>query len=556
MAPFAALMTVQHHLDLHAARYPAAVAALKAQTFVDDTLAGSNSIESAITLRQQMQEVMKKGGFHLTKWSANNGQILSSIPEADRSKSAAYVIAEKDLTLSQDAMQLCLGLRWCPLSDTFQFTGALDLMAPIPQETMRTLSSRGSKVFDPLGFLTPVTLMAKHLMQSTHRLGLRWDDPLPEVVLTPWLLWVQDLKHLATFEIDRRIYISNMKSVTLQGFCDASSIAAAAVIYARSVDHEGRVHVQLVVSKSKLAPLQTVSIPKLELLGALLLALLMDKTARALNIPMSNVLCHTDNCSVLQWLRKSPSSWTSFVGNRTTQILELISAERWVFVNSTENVADIPSRGMRASELVNCHDWVSGPAFLWEDERFWPKSPIPVAELDEVAAERRPEPLLLLPAQNVLPNFHFLLIFDNIKFFNRNLRCLAYCLRILHNARTEIALAGARFLPPRASPYPTQIEQQQALMVWCSLLQEQHFSSEIATLKAGAAVKHGPMLQLAPFLKQFGTHTVVCVGGRVFLSGLKEEEVHPPVLPHHDRFVERYVAQLHLALNHARGENL
>ncbi|MGD0638657.1 MAG: aspartyl protease family protein, partial [Nitrososphaerales archaeon] len=371
-APYGALQTVMYHLDRHAVDFPAATTALRSSTFVDDTLCGHNNIRGAIRLRKEMQEVMELGGFHLTKWCATSSQILLSIPEADRAKSAPFVIAEKDLTLSQEALQMCLGLRWCPISDMFQFSGALKLMEPIQVETMRTLSSRASRMFDPCGYLTPVILIAKNLMQSAHRLQLGWDQPLPDVLRGPWLDWIQDLKYLANFEIDRRLYIQDKISVTLQGFCDASALAAAAVIYARSVDAQGRVQVTLVVAKSKLAPLNTISIPKLELLGALLLAKLMFKTAKALSIPISDVLCHTDNCSVIQWLRKSPSSWTSFVGNRTTQILELLPADKWVFVNTVENIADIASRGMSAPQLVNCRDWVQGPAFLWEDMAYWP----------------------------------------------------------------------------------------------------------------------------------------------------------------------------------------
>ena len=551
-SPYVAIQTIEYHLDKFGHLFPEAAELVRRQIFVDDVLMGGADTDKLVVLRQQTQDLLALGGFHLTKWLSNEAKVMLSIPEKDRAAAAPMVIAERDMLLSPEAIPRTLGIQWDPMSDCFQFQGALELIVPLGKETMRTLASRAAKVFDPLGLASPVLIQAKILMQRCWKEGLKWDDRLTEQISEPWLDWIRNLTHLHFLDVPRHLYIKNQVQIVLHGFSDASLDACSACVYARTVDKNGRVQVSLIASKTKLAPLQTASIPRLELMGALLLAKLVHKLTKCLDV--YHVILWTDNTSVLQWLRKPASNWKTFVGNRVSQITELFPSEHFRHVGTQENPADIASRGMNADVLIKCRDWFEGPHFLHEREELWPESPIPAVDLSSVTAEQNvPADLksadisLSLIVRTLEPDFMESL-FDNIQPFTRNLRLLAFIIRFCHNS-----IPGSRE-SRYTSRYPSLKEHRNALKVWTRFVQEQSFQKELHALTAGEVVTKGPMRQLQPYYDH--TSGLAKVGGRLQFSGLGEEAIHPAVLPAKSKYVESYVLNLHRSMNHLGGEGL
>ncbi|GFW16791.1 integrase catalytic domain-containing protein [Trichonephila clavipes] len=102
------------------------------------------------------------------------------------------------------------------------------------------------------------------------------------------------------------------------GFSNASEKVYAAAIYCRSVSDTGKINVQLIIDKTRVAPQKPASLPRLELCGALLLVKLMDFTCKALNYPISQIQFHTDSTIVLSWIGSHASGWKTFVANRET----------------------------------------------------------------------------------------------------------------------------------------------------------------------------------------------------------------------------------------------
>ncbi|XP_043242854.1 uncharacterized protein LOC122392251 [Amphibalanus amphitrite] len=216
-----------------------------------------------------------------------------------------------------------------------------------------------SKPFDPLGVLSPWLVVGRSLFQRTWGVGctVSWDEELPPQLqeeLAEWLTHAPD----RTVWFPRAL-LTNDCDVTYHVFCDASKKAYCCVIYAVQGGES-----RLLMSKSRLAPLTpALSVPRLELMGALIGARLMDFVRQALSLESPQVVYWTDSMDVIFWL-KSKKKLKLFVQNRVTTILQLTRAEQWHHVRGQDNPADLGTRGMSMTALEKCDLWWRGPTFL------------------------------------------------------------------------------------------------------------------------------------------------------------------------------------------------
>ena len=241
--------------------------------------------------------------------------------------------------------------------------------------TKRVLVSDVAKTFDALGWFSPAIIKVKILMQRLWELKIDWDDPLPAEIHAVWSQWRTELKCLSGKHIPRCYYPDgvNVVAVELHGFSDPSENAYSAVVYLRLTDSVGEVHTSIVMSKTKVAPIKRLTIPRLELCGAHLLSQLLYHIQQVFNIPLNCIYAWTDSTIVLNWLVETPRRFKTFVGNRVSHIVELVSPDRWSHVNGTDNPADCASRGLFPSELLEHDLWWNGPEWLKLPSSDWPK---------------------------------------------------------------------------------------------------------------------------------------------------------------------------------------
>ena len=126
----------------------------------------------------------------------------------------------------------------------------------------------------------------------------------------------------------------------------------------------------LVMAKTRVA--QCITIPRLELCGAHLLAQILHHTKEVFHLPLSSVHAWTDSTIVLNWLTGSTRRFKPYVSNRISHIVDLIPPNRWSHVKGIENPADCASRGILPVELVNHPLWWSGPDWLQLESHKWP----------------------------------------------------------------------------------------------------------------------------------------------------------------------------------------
>ena len=135
-------------------------------------------------------------------------------------------------------------------------------------------------------------------------------------------------------------------SVQLHGFSDASENVYSGIVYLRAIYSLNHVHVSLVMSKTKVSPIKRLSIPRLELCGAQILARLLIHVKDVLQLPMSHVFAWTDSTIVLNWLSGNPRRFKTYVGNCVFSIVDQIPLDRWNHVVRIENPAECASRGI------------------------------------------------------------------------------------------------------------------------------------------------------------------------------------------------------------------
>jgi len=174
--------------------------------------------------------------------------------------------------------------------------------------TKRTILSIITQIFDPLGLIGPVTIKAKILLQTLWQLKIDWDTPLPETLRIVWLSYYQQLPSINQIIVSRYTMLSNSSNIQLHGFCDAFQAAYGVCIYVRSVDKVGEINIQLLAVRSRVALLKTVSLPRLELCGAVLLANLSQKVTQALTCATLQQYFWTDSEIVLAWIQGEPLS--------------------------------------------------------------------------------------------------------------------------------------------------------------------------------------------------------------------------------------------------------
>ncbi len=285
--------------------------------------------------------------------------------EEDQSYAKASLGVKSD---EEPGVTKVLGVQWQVAQDKLQFDlGDVAETMENFEPTKRNLVSITAKFFDPLGVVSPVTILFKMFCQQICEAKLGWDDPLSNPYQEKWTQLLSMLKGARTITIPRCVnLIACPKTARLMGFCDASAKVYAAIVYLR-VEDENHVDVKFLAAKTRVTPVLGVTIPRLELLSALLLAKLLTSIRDAMRseLSLNSPVCYTDSKAALWWIRGIRHEWKQFVENRVNAIRSLVPPECWEHCPGAENPADIPSRGMSAAALSESSIRLNGPDWLW-----------------------------------------------------------------------------------------------------------------------------------------------------------------------------------------------
>ncbi|XP_046401619.1 uncharacterized protein LOC124167678 [Ischnura elegans] len=375
-APVLALRVLRQLAQDEQATFPIGAKVIENHMYIDEILSGANTLEEALEVKEQLVDILKSAGFHLSKWASNSTEI-------------------------------------CP--DT---------------------------------------------------------------------------------RIEHKVFTETDQVVALGLHCDASERAYAAAVYIRVSDRTHGVSVNLLVAKTKVAPVKTISVPRLELCAAVLQTRLLVKLIGGLRLgKVPAVFAWIDSKVTLSWIRGHASKWKPFVAHRVSEIKSALPTVSWRYVCTAHNPADAATRGIDPDELIRHPLWWNGPHWLAKEETAWSREPT-VSDGSENVEPKGAEKLTCHVAQ----------------------------------AYKDRARLGHITAEERAAALDCLIK--------CS--QYRYFGLEFDCFKSSKPLpKSSPLLPLQPFLDEKG---IIRVGGRLKNAVLSYDERHPIII----------AKQCHLALLLAR----
>ncbi|XP_062704517.1 uncharacterized protein LOC134286848 [Aedes albopictus] len=497
-SPTTAQFVKNSNADRFISKYPTAHQAITKSHYVDDMLSSVDTDEQAIQLAKDVKHVHEQGGFEIRNWISNSKTVLAALQGED--------INEKCLDMSTElATEKVLGMWWNTNDDVFlykvgwnRYDSALlgGQRRPTKREVLRVLMT----IFDPLGLICHFLSYLKILLQDIWRSSVQWDDEIADGEYEKWLTWLKVLPRIEHVRIPRcynsDYLVSETDDLQLHTMVDASEKSTAAVCYLRFVKDDV-IRCSIVAAKSRVAPIKFTSIPRLELIAAVIGARLARTVEESLSLQINKKFYWSDSRDVLCWIHSDHRRYNQFVGHRVSEILETSETNEWRWVPGKQNPADDATKWSGTPELSSDDRWFKGADFLWRTEEEWPESSNSNYLTD---AELRPS-LLAHHTPLAIININEFSSWEKLR------RVVAYVRRFVTNCRQT--RSGN---PTVNGPLLTH-ELQTAERTLICLAQFESYPDEVTILKKSsqsedAATKTVPktssLFQLTPWLDSFG----------------------------------------------------
>ena len=555
---------ILHHLDKYSSIEPQLIEGIKKGLYVDDLITGSDSVASAFQIYTRAKQIMSEGGLNLRKWTTNSPDLLKRIRQAEEAHagnngSTLTSVSEEEQTYAQSHTGLMnptesqphnklLGVLWDSKSDELlvDLSELVRYAHSLPM-TKRSVLRVSAKIFDPLGLLSPFVVKLKLLFRNLCSENVNWDDPVEGEILNKWKSLIQEFESLG----QTRCYFDSSRVpilFELHGFSDASSQAYGAVVYFRTVYDDGSVSSTLVSSKTRVAPVKHQTIPRLELLGALMLTKLVLTVKKSLDSLLSlNCYYWTDSTVVLFWIRNH-KPWKQYVSHRVNEIRRHSLSEEWNHCPGSVNPADMPSRGLKGSELCDSQHWWIGPEFLCKPQSEWPNT-TSLSSVEEANLKLIKEVPVISHSLVVLSTqfrLHDVIDCERFSSLLKLLNTTAYVFRFTRLLRNQIRSNASSRVSGCLSPTAEEITESESY--WIKSIQGDSFSAEIKHLATDRPS------ECVPLVKQFALFLdggILRCRGRLNNSTLPLNAKNPILLPHNHPFVTLLIQQYHERSRHS-----
>lgn len=535
-SPFLAIRCMIELAHFYKNRYPMASRATLLERYVDDYFTGADNEEEIIKLYNELRAMLAEAGLELGKWRTNCPELATIINTDENDE--CVVLSDEHASV--------LGLIWIPKNDCFAFKVELSMSEDI-KITKLVIVSEVAKLYDPNGYMAPVITVAKALIQKLWVERFEWNELLSEELIASWKQFYYDLIQLNQLRIPRWIQTTRNRNIDLIGFCDASQRAYGAAVYVRCTEQD-KVWCNLLISKSRVAPVKTVSIPRLELCAAELLAKLMNQVRTENQLEYASYHMFSDSMIMLHWLKRESATLKTFVANRVATVQRNSDTKLWHHVPTDQNPADILSRGCSASELLTATLWWHGPQFVMESYEKWPNNSVQLSS--EQVKECSGEYKATYCVQIAMKTKDWLQI-NNVPLIERYsslgkvIRVTAYIYQWLDKYKE------------RSDPNTIGFSNEQlncALDYWIRYTQLQGYARELSQLNSNGSLNETNKLnKLQPFLDGNG---IMRMRGRIKNACVSYDQRHPILIPPHNHFVRLMMREAHEQTDHGNVQDI
>ena len=438
--------------------------------------------------------------MNLREWATNDPDFRAALANEDRCENTVIKV---------------LGMTWDTQHDMLSTAKILGGQHSVvtKREVLRSIA----QFYDPVGLFSPVVMRAKVLMQAIWKLNVDWDSPLPSNIIADWHDIISDLTDASCETVPRyigpKVHVISIR-YELHVFCDASQDGYGAAAYLRQISDDPQYcSVDLIYSRTRVAPIKSTSTPRLELLAALIGARVIKYLKRELPLDISATHLWSDSQCVLGWIRNTEKSYPTFITNRLIEIRQDPDV-KFHYVRTTDNPADLPSSGTTLSTVSGNPTWWNGPQWLQQSAEHWPSPTIDEPNTVLLAGEGPAEADTAADAQSTTPCG-----IEESKYssFDKLTRVTARVLKFIKLCR------GQRQSVCQSHLSTSEIDE--ARHLWLQYLQRSHYQSEIDAIKCG---KKNTLVQNMNLFLENG---IIRCQGRLENSSLPFEAKCPVLLP-------------------------
>lgn len=504
-SPFLLSATIQHHLEQINSEYKNTADILSSSFYVDNLITSQDSEEATLNFIEEAKSIMQDAKFDLRQW------VTSPLKINETEKRVVSV----------------LGIMWDTATDElFCNSQALPQPSQIGKLNKRNILSLTQRIFDPVGILCPITIVPRLILQEIWNKKLAWDEELPSHIESQFYEWYDNVHLLENCRIPRRLSpepLQDCTNTSLHMFCDASKNGYAACVFLRTEDSKGNVVVRLITAKSKISPPEKITIPRLELLAALIGSRLVMGIRDKLKLNDCKEYCWSDSGVTLCWIKRE-LVWNTYVGNRIKEIRQNTKVSDWHHIPGFENWADLPSRGCNTHQLLKIK-WWEGPPWLRQRPELWPQSTLVVDER-EACKELKKSVCVNTCCDEGLS--HVLTYFSK---YSKLIRMMAWMLRFIYNTHNKDKRKG-------------------------ELMYEEYEEAEKKMIKMVQAENKDYIQKHTGKLTTFhDKDEILRLKTKIILADFPEDFKTPAVLPASSIIIRRLVEQRHTQLLHA-GTNM
>ncbi|XP_055632703.1 uncharacterized protein LOC129773154 [Toxorhynchites rutilus septentrionalis] len=504
--------------------------------YVDNLMIGASNADELTETKREIEHALSLHGFPLRKWASNNASVLEGIPEKD---------LEPLIQVGDQEVIKTLGIAWNPKTDVFQFISTKNIGETYEALTKRQMVSKILRLYDPIGLIQPVIITAKILMQELWTYNVSWDDDVPDQALSSWKKFEASLVELSKIEIPRMSTPSHTIALDLHGFSDASEKAYGCVIYLHAINLKGEESTNLLCSKSRVAPLKKVTLPRLELLAAALLAELTAKIKSILAGRISSEYYYSDSQVALSWIKSSNTRWGTFIRNRVQKIHSTTNPEHWKYISTKENPADMVSRGIPVRKLreAKLEFWLHGPECIRRRQYYLQSGYEYTAAAEQ---EEIKEPITRLVAATGKACEDLIAKYPHHHTHDKTVRHFAWLCRAINNMKKVNKDTGIRN-EKRSGPLTTT-ELNEGLTLVVRIMQATIYPNEVAELrKTGKVPTKGPFQHLNAIVR----NGVIHVTGRLHNAEMPISQKNPILIPKSHPFSRVIIQKIHEDRFHA-----